>query len=82
MSVEKMILPSKGEVIKLLAIAMNDQTIHMQTIGELLGMKWADSLLPKIKGEPEWGCDELKKFFDEAGINGSDTFVEALEKLK
>jgi len=81
MSSEKIIMPSKEDVRKLLMFAMNDKVTHMQTIGDILGMKWVDSLLPKIKGEPEWGYDGLKKFFDEAGMDGSDTIMEALEKL-
>lgn len=82
MSDKKTIVPSKEDVKKLLTFAMNDQITHMKTVGELLGMKLIDSLMPKIKGEPEWGYDGLKKFFDESGINSSDTFMEALEKLK
>lgn len=82
MSNEKTIVPSKEDVKKLLAIAMNDQFTHMKTVGELIGMKWVDSLMPKIKGGPEWGYDGLKNFFDEYGIESSATFEEALEKLR
>lgn len=75
-------IPSKVEVEKLLEIAMNDKIINMETIGELLGMKWVDSLMPKIKGEPEWGYEGLKIFFIEHSIEGSDSFKNALDKLK
>ena len=75
-------IPSEAEVKKLLEIAMNDKIIHMESVGELLGMKWVDSLLPKIKGEPEWGYEGLTKFFIDHGIEGSDSFTEALGKLK
>lgn len=75
-------MPSKEDVKKLITFTMNAHIIHMKTVDELLGMKWVDSLLPKNKEEPEWGYDGLKKFFDEFGIKGSDTFKEALEKLK
>lgn len=82
MSDKTIAIPSEAEVKKLLEIAMNDKIIHMESVGELLGMKWVDSLLPKIKGEPEWGYEGLKKFFNYHGIEGSDSFTEALGKLK
>lgn len=82
MNDNKIVVPTKEEVKKLIRIAMDDSIIHIQTIGELLGMKLVDSLLPIIKGEPEWGFDGLKVFFNEQGINGTDTFEEALKKLK
>ena len=75
-------IPSKVEVEKLLEIAMNDKIINMETIGELLGMKWVDSLMPKIKGESEWDYEGLKIFFIEHSIEGSDSFKNALDKLK
>ncbi len=79
---EKVIVPATEEVKKLLEVAMDDKIIHLQTIGELLGMKWVDSLLPKIKGEPEWGYEGLKAFLADHGIEGSDSFKEALAKLR
>ena len=82
MSDKSVAIPSKAEVEKLLEIAMNDRIINIETIGELLGMKWVDSLMPKIKGEPEWGYEGLKIFFIEHGIEGSDSFKNALDKLK
>ena len=82
MSDKTIATPSEAEVKKLLEIAMNDRIIHMETVGELLGMKWVDSLLPKIKGEPEWGYEGLKKFFIDHRIEGTDSFKEALDKLK
>ena len=81
MNENKVIIPTKEEIITLLTIAKNDKIIHIQTISELLGMKWVDSLLPKIKGEPEWGYEGLRKFFIDHSIDGSCTFGEALEKL-
>lgn len=81
MSENKVIIPTKEEVMTLLSIAKNDKIIHMQTVNELLGMKWVDSLMSKIKGETEWGYEGLKKFFLEHSIESSCTFEEALEKL-
>ena len=78
---ENIIIPTKEEVIVLLNIAKIDKSIHMHTISELLGMKWVDSLMPKIKGEPEWGYEGLRQFFIIHSIDGSYTFEEALEKL-
>ena len=82
MSDKTIAIPSEAEVKKLLEIAMNDKIIHMESVGELLGMKWVDSLMPKIKGEPEWGYEGLKIFFIEHSIEGSDSFKNALDKLK
>ena len=81
MSENKVIIPTKEEVIALLTVAKNDKIIRMQTVSELLGMKWVDSLIPKIKGEPEWGYEGLREFFVNHSIDGSCTFGEALEKL-
>lgn len=81
MSENNVIIPTKEEVIALLTIAKNDKIIRMQTVSELLGMKWVDSLIPKIKGEPEWGYEGLREFFINHSIDGSCTFGEALEKL-
>lgn len=82
MSDKAIAIPSKAEVEKLIKIAMNDKIIHMESAGELLGMKWVDSLLPKFKDEPEWGYEGLKKFFIDHGIESTDSFKEALDKLK
>ncbi len=81
MSKEKVVVHSTEEVVKLLTIAMDDNIIHMETIGELLGMKWVDSLLPKFNNEPEWGYEGLRKFFVDNGIEFSSTLKSALEKL-
>jgi hypothetical protein len=77
----KTIIPTKEEVISLLNVAKSDKIIHMKTVNELLGMKWVDSHIPKIKGEPEWGYEGLREFFISHSIDGSCTFEEALEKL-
>ncbi len=77
----KIVVPSTEDVKKLLVIAMNDKMLRLQNIGELLGMKWVDSLLPKCENEPEWGFEGLKIFFEKYEINGQDTFVDALKKL-
>lgn len=82
MSDETIAIPSEAEVKKLLEIAINDKIIHMELVGELLGMKWTDSLLPKFKDEPEWGYEGLKKFFIDHGIEYTDSFKEAMDKLK
>lgn len=51
----EIIVPTKTEVKKLLTLMISRDFIKEQTVGELLGLKWVDSLMPKIKGEPEWG---------------------------
>lgn len=50
-------------------------------MGELLGIKLTDSLLPNMKTDPEWGYDGLKEFYKAYGINVTDTLKEALAKL-
>lgn len=75
------IIPTKEEVVTLLNIAKNDRIIHMNTVNDLLGMKWVDSLMPNIKGKPEWCYEGLRKFFIDHSIDGTCTFEEALEKL-
>ncbi len=82
MNGEEILIPTKEEVENLLRFAMDSKLVQMQTIGELIGMKWLDSLMPKIKGEPDWGYEGLKQFFIDNGIGSSDTFDVALEKLK
>lgn len=52
---DKIIMPTEKEVKKLLVLMIENEFIHEQTVGDLLGLKWVDSLTPKIKGEPEWG---------------------------
>lgn len=81
MNENEIILPSKEEVILLLNIAKNDKTLHMQTVNELLGMKWVDSPMPKTKGEPKWEYEGLRKFFINHSIDFSSTFEQALETL-
>ena len=81
MSENKVIIPTKEEVITLLTVAKNDKIIRMQTVSEFLGTKWVDSFMPKIKGEPEWFYDGLREFFITHSIDGSYTIEEALEKL-
>lgn len=82
MSKEKFIVPSTEEIKKLLSVATNDAAMADKTIGALLGMKLVDSFLPKVKGEPDWDYKGLKQFFHENGIETSDTFAEAMNKLK
>ena len=82
MDEKRIIVPTKEEIRKLLNIINNDNIIHIKTVGELLGMKLTDSLVPQIKGEPEWGYDGLKKFFLDNGIDFTDTLKEAENKLK
>ena len=79
---ETVVIPSKQEVKKLLTVAINDSGIHFESIGELLGLKWCDSLLPPIKGEPAWGYDGLVCFFNDHNIENSDSLKVALEKLQ
>ena len=75
-------IPTKEEVKKLLLLMASSPLIRANTIGELLGLKLIDSLLPPIKGEPDWNYDGLKEFFAMYSISSSDTFSEALEKLQ
>lgn len=74
--------PTKEEVKQLLALMINSPLVRMNTIGELLGLKLIDSLLPPMEGEPDWNYDGLKEFFAMYSISSSDTFSEALEKLQ
>ena len=55
MSEEKIIIPTKEEVKKMLEHAINGDIIHYETMGELLGRKLTDSLLPNMKTDSEWG---------------------------
>ena len=82
MNGEEILIPTKEEVENLLRFAMDSKLVQIETIGELIGMKWSDSLMPKIKGEPDWDYEGLKQFFISNGIGSSDTFEVALEKLK
>lgn len=82
MSDKKIIIPTKEEVKKMLEYAINSDIIPYETMGELLGMKWTDSLLSNVKIGPEWGYDGLLEFYKIYGINGTDTFKDALAKLK
>ena len=81
MNKKEVIMPTKEEVIKLLEVAKNDDIIPIHSIGELIGMKWVDGLLPKIEGAPAWGYDGLVKFFKDYGIDNNDSFEEALKKI-
>ncbi len=75
-------MPTREEVTKLLTLMINSPVVHEKTIGELLGLKLVDSLLPPMKGEPEWGYEGLKEFFLMHNIVSNDTLGEALEKLQ
>ena len=82
MSDEKIIVPTKEAVQNMLAYEIENKIVGIQTIGELLGMKLVDSLLPKIKGEPAWGHEGLRAFCVDNGIDANDTLEEALRKLQ
>ena len=82
MNEEIIIIPTKEEVKKMLEYAINSDIIHYETMGELLGIKLTDSLLPNMKTDPEWGYYGLKEFYKAYGINCTDTLAEALAKLK
>lgn len=77
----EIIVPTKTEVKKLLTLIISRDFIKEQTVGELLGLKWVDSLMPKIKGEPEWGYEGLNQFFIDNDIAPTCTLKEALDKL-
>ena len=76
------IIPTKEEIIKLLSVIIENNTTHMKTIGELLGMKLIDSILPKFENEPMWGYEGLCEFIRSYQINATDTLQDALDKLK
>ena len=75
------VIPTKEEVENLIKIMIVNEFVHKQTVGDLLGLKWVDSLMPKIKGEPEWGYEGLKQFFADHDIAPACTLKEALDKL-
>lgn len=81
MNNEEINIPSTEEVKKLIEAVMNDKIIHINSIGELLGMKWIDSFLPKLNIDPKWGYEGLRYFFIDHGIESSDSFESALKKL-
>ena len=81
MNKKETILPTKDEVVKLLNIAKNDDMLQLQTVGDLLGIKYTDSLMPKIKEAPEWGVEGLSEFFNGYDIDDSCSLEEALERL-
>lgn len=81
MKKKEIIMPTKDEVITLLKIAKGNNTIQLQTVGELRGMKYVDSFMPKIKGTPEWGFEGLSKFFNDYAIDDSFSIQDALERL-
>lgn len=75
-------LPTKEEMIRLLKVASDEKLCHLETVGELLGMKLIDSLLPKSSLEPDWNYEGLRLFLMEHGIDSTDTILEALAKLQ
>lgn len=79
---KKVIVPTKDEVKRLFEIIVSDQGIHMNTVSEVLGMKWVDSLFPKIEGEPDWGYEGLVEFCNAHNIILEDSLIAALEKLE
>ena len=81
MNQKEVIIPTKDEVITLLTIAKDDYTMQLQSVGELLEMKLADSFIPKINGTPEWGFEGLSIFFNDYAIDDSFSIEEALERL-
>lgn len=78
---QNVIVPTKEEVKKILEYGINDQIYKLENVGEFLGMKLVDSLLPKLKCEPEWGFEGLKIFFENNSIDASCTLEDALSKL-
>jgi len=79
---DKIVIPSKKEVEKLLEIAIKDDALHIQTIGKLLGMKFMDLIMPVVEGEPEWNYYGLKEFFSQYEIESSDSLEIALSKIR
>lgn len=74
----EIIIPTKEEVKQLLVLMIDSKFIQEQTVGDLLGLKLVDSLMPKIKGEPEWGYEGLNQFFIDNDIAPICTLKEAL----
>lgn len=82
MSEQHIVIPSKEQILTLLhSIELHKDLMPTKTIGELIGMKWVDSLLPKIPIEPDWGYDGLVKFCADNGLERSDTIEDAIKKL-
>lgn len=79
---KKVIIPTKEEIIKMLEFALTSMTYKDETMGELLGMKWTDSLLPKMKNEPDWEYEGLREFYKIYNIELSDSIAQALAKIK
>lgn len=75
------IIPTKDEVKRLFEIIVSDQGLHMNTVSEVLGMKWVDSLLSQIVGEPDWGYEGLVEFCNAHNIKPEDSLIAALEKM-
>ena len=78
---DKIVMPTEKEVKTLLALMIENEFMHEQNVGDLLGLKWVDSLLPKFKDEPEWGYEGLNQFFIDNDIAPTCTLKEALDKL-
>ena len=79
---DEIILPTKEEIIAMLEFAIKSDLITYQNIGEILGMKLIDDLLPKMKVGPQWGYEGFRIFCKENNLFSTDTLAEALKKLK
>lgn len=78
----KVVIPTKEEIIAMLEFAIKSDLIPYQNIGEILGMKLIDELLPTIKVGPQWGYEGFRIFCKENNLFSTDTLAEALKKLK
>lgn len=78
----KVIIPSREEIIAMLEFAIKSDLITYQNIGEILDMKLIDDLLPKMKVGPQWGYEGFRIFCKENNLLPTDTLAEALKKLK
>ena len=78
----KVVIPTKEEIIVMLEFAIKSDLSTYQNIGEILGTKLVEDKLPKIKGEPQWGYEGFRIFCKENNLLPTDTLAEALKKLK
>lgn len=79
---ENHVVPTKEQIVTLLrSIQASPNLLPAKTIGDLIGMKLVDSLLPKMPIEPEWGYEGLVAFCTNNGLENTDTIENALKKL-
>ena len=88
MNENKIIMPTKKEVIAMLDALIKLNLNLYQNIGEVLGVKLIEDRLPKMKGEPQWGyegfkvfCKEIQRGLDGAIVEIDDYVLENIQRL-